>query len=269
MRPFHLLVVTPTLGKSTFFEETLASLDRARSAGVRLTHVIACPGRLISEIASVAQNSLVVDEGESCRSMYDAINSAVAQTNFDWSHFTYINDGDYFSKFFANFCNILDDQIFDIAYGLVDLVDESSEVISPIPICRKIRHLSALWKLGKSPFTQQGTVVSREFYLKLGGFDGSYKYAADMDFWCRAINHSPRYYFHPESVAAFRLVAGQLSADRTDFDSETIMISNKLNAPSLFLKYESLAFFYADNISRYLKRFSTVGFRRGAQLYDA
>ncbi|MEM1157500.1 MAG: hypothetical protein AAGH72_04520 [Verrucomicrobiota bacterium] len=259
----HLLVVTPTLGESEFFTQTVDSVNRFRVLkDLNLTHVVVCPESKIREMALQAPSATILGEGPDCRSMYSAINMAVKSSDLPWTHFTYINDDDFLLPDFGLLLANLYHKKADFSYGLVDLVGDDGNLIYPIPIVRNPNHIIDLYSLGISPFTQQGTVVGRSLYEKLECFDDAFKYAGDMDFWCRACQMNPTYYFENKSVAAFRATGGQLSSHRTHFNSEINEIRSRLTKPSKLRSIHALCLFYGMNGLRYLRRILLTGFKR-------
>ncbi len=64
--------------------------------------------------------------------------------------------------------------------------------------------------LGWCCINHMATYVTREFYDRLGGFDRSYRYAGDYDFFCKALDTAP-WSAVPRTVACFRRHGGNLT----------------------------------------------------------
>ncbi len=66
------------------------------------------------------------------------------------------------------------------------------------------------WYRGKNHFAMLTTIVDRERFLEVGGFDESQVRRHDLDMWLRVI-HTKTWTFNPESVAQYRIVSDGIS----------------------------------------------------------
>ena len=207
-----VLVVTPTLGDSPFLDETVATV-LAQSAPIQ--HVISAPAGNVPAMKARFPHAIVCpDEGRS-GGIYGALNAGIAAGGADWEWFTYINDDDVlqpeFSVMYA--AEMAAASRADVAYGDVELVDESGAPISRITIERSPEWIPALLQDRISPLMQQGMLFRRATVERLRGFDTRYRLCADLDFWLRAYVAGARFRSHPYGVAQFRLRRGQLSGN--------------------------------------------------------
>jgi glycosyltransferase involved in cell wall biosynthesis len=262
----ELVVITPTLGRSPFLERTVASVaEVAKKLPVR--HLLVCPGAVRQELARRFPEVESVAE-RSGGSLYSAIEDGL-EASGSWKWFTYINDDDYLEPGFAELVARYEEMGTEaIAYGLVDLVDECGGRIASFPVCRNPRAFYALWWMGLTPFTQQGTLVSRAVWEQLGGFEKEFRLNADFAFWARAIEEKVSFSFYPLRVAAFRMRSGQLSSDLAKVAEEKRRIHARYfrRRPGAGERLAAWLSFRATNLGAYAARIRRRGWRRSEQL---
>ena len=214
----RVVVVTPTLGASPWIEETVASVA-ALPLGLR--HVLVAPAARVIALQARFPRLVVMAEPGSARSLYGAINAA-GDAAGDWEWITWINDDDRLLHGFEDLwrCAQAAPAAADIWYGEVDYVDADGSKLAAMPVCRRPADVPALLASGLAPFTQQGALISRDLWHKLGGMDASLRIAGDFDFWIRAAASGARFRFLPGTVAAFRVRPGQLSGRVTQAKDE-------------------------------------------------
>lgn len=208
-----ILIVTPTLGASPWIEETAASVA---AHGGEMMHVFVAPPDVVPGLS--ARFPSVRTMFEPGGGMYAAINAAFANVP-DWDWGGYINDDDALASGFGAVVEACVDASCDIAYGDVAYVSETGRRLGRLPVADSTA-VGAVLATGRAPFTQQGTLFSRGVWERLGGFDLSWRLAADCDFWCRAVLCGARFSRVRATVALFRLHSRQQSADRTRMDRE-------------------------------------------------
>jgi len=260
-----LLIVTPTRGdRLDLLDAVLKSID---GITVPYQHIIVAPVEKHPAIRSLMSDHPILLVCETGRGMYAAINQGIDAAAGGWDWFTYINDDDYFSLHFDVFLNrIIASESCgcqaDVYYGRVAMVGADSNLLYHMPVCPWPQSLLKYWAIGKSPLTQQGVCVARRVVESLKGFNNNYIYAADMDFFCRALSMGFNFKYLPIVVAAFRLHGGQLSKHRIAFNVEISAISSRLMRVgvlhAIFIKF----IFYFWNIRVYFYRFFRLGLRR-------
>lgn len=164
--------------------------------------------------ATLAIASTLADEVLQCGpgNMYSAINVGLREANTPWV--TYINADDIiYAQTLAERLKGIPESI-DISYGPVDFIDADSRFLrSWRPASEKA--LLPLYRAGYSAMLQQGTLIRRELFEKLGGFSTKYRYVADADFWFRALEAGAQFrYAGSATVAAFRLHRAQITQQK-------------------------------------------------------
>jgi glycosyltransferase involved in cell wall biosynthesis len=199
------LLVIPTLGESAYLAETVAS---ALALGPAWQVILVCPSARAADLRRSFPTCQVV--AESGPGLYGAINDGLRAAGEEWSWCSYLNDDDTVSLAAGN---IPTGQV-DIIYGQVDYIDETGRRLGAFPVEPSVRRLPRLLAAGVPALTPQGTLISRRAYEELGGFDAQLRFCGDFDFWLRASQRGLKFVHRPERVGAFRLRAGQLSAQR-------------------------------------------------------
>jgi hypothetical protein len=125
-----LLVLTPTLGKSRWLEETVASVA---GLTVPCRHVLVAPLGAMAVLSARFPAAQVVPEIGG--GMYAAINAGLAAVS-DWDAFTYLNDDD---LLLPNFVTVAETAARAgdrplIVYGRVRLIDAQGLRLGAIPV---------------------------------------------------------------------------------------------------------------------------------------
>lgn len=263
-----LLLVTPTLGESPYLGETLRSIEEC---GLDVFHVIVCPPSVLDSFRQQWPDTFVVADDGKGRGMYGAINTGIQKAaDVAWDWFTFINDDDLLFTGFADmYRSACADSFGDAAvlYGDVNLISSEGDFLYRCPVARLVSSVVPLWRSGVTPFMQQGSMVRRDWVERLAGFDDRYRYAGDMDFWCRAAKDGAKHAYCPELVAGFRIRLGQLSSDQEDFADEKVDIRRRHFGVtnSGWASSIHLINFRLGNIPSYVNRFSRHGMKRASQ----
>lgn len=211
-----LALITPTLGLRS--AEEYAQILPERVPGWPWC-VVCPPQRRVALSAMLGGEAQVIDERSA--GMYGAVNCGVEFTTAEW--ITYINDDDALEPGFVTMahrhCVAGNERV--IAYGRVAMIDLSSRELYQFPTTGEAADRLALWREGIMPFTQQGMIFSRQVWETLGGFDESYRYSGDLDFWVRAHLAGFTFKFFGLPVAAWRIRTGQLSGHHVAVREET------------------------------------------------
>jgi hypothetical protein len=266
-----LLVVTPTLGRCEFLTNTLASVAQLP---VAVIHVLVAPADILPSLAGRRDGIRLLAEPEGRKGMYAAINAALRADVGEWTHFTYINDddvlepgdGSYWREALAR-----DPGDAVVSYGRVRLLDDRSNEVGSFPVSLNPAAHQRLWRLGKPPCYQMGTVVSRAAMDRAGLFDESLRYAGDMDHLLNLLATGCRFHASARTVAAFRLRAGQLSSHRERFDEEIARVRKRWHADQELPWGESVATrcgFFMSNLPSYFDHVRRHGLRRRAELFQ-
>ncbi len=197
--------------------------------------------------------------------MYAAINAGVASVD-NWRWLIYLNDDDRLLPACAD--GIREAAGCDVVYGDVTYIDAEGRALARMPVCRRSTDILALLARGTAAFTQQGTLVGRALWERLGGFDASLKLAADHDFWLRAAAGGASFRRVDACVASYRIHPGQLSGNVAAAGAELRVVCGRTTATvSAWRTWCALARFRMSNAGRILTRLWRTGRVRSRRLY--
>lgn len=253
-----MLVVTPTLGESPWLDATVSSVA---SLPVPVRHVLVCPTRCISRLASEHPGVQVCGEPGG-GGMYAAINAVLERG--DWDAFTYINDDDLLLPGFARAADEAGKGGELLVYGRVLLVDGSGVNLGRIPVSPWPLLNRALYAQRIEPVYQHGTVITRAAWERCGGFDPDFKLCGDSEYLARLCIAGVRAVRVPAPVAAFRLRPGQMTKSRAAMLAERRRVDEKLgllsaSRPSFAARLAAKLLFRLANAPAYLGRIRRFG----------
>jgi len=255
---FRLLVVTPTLGRSPWLEETVASVA-AQPFPCR--HALVAPAAECAPLARRYPHAVVLPEPGG--GMYAAINAGLAGAG-EWDACTYINDDDFLLPGFARVVARARTTDERVVYGGVRLVNGAGARLGAIPTCPWPSLNRRLYAQRVEPVYQHGTVATRAVIERIGPFDSSLKFCGDSEFLARAcVSGVPFVRATAGVVAAFRLRPGQLTKNLPAMQAEHERLYAKLRlpAPRLTLEHRFARFaFLLANTPVYLERIRRHGF---------
>jgi len=256
----RLLVVTPTLGVSSYLDETVRCVT---SLKIPFLHVLSCPKAVVPDLRQRFPHATVIADAGQEAGLYGAINVALQTAGEDWQWFTYINDDDELAPGFsemarAHFARANPEPV---VYGNVRVIDENGDTISFLTTENAPRFIPALLRAGISPLNQQGMLFRRDVVESLGEFNTKYRICADLDFWARALAAGYRFRYYPVEVGRFRVRRGQISGDvgLTTREQEEIACRLFPKAGGGFAKFTAKLRYRLRNLPRYLARSRTVG----------
>jgi len=209
----QVIVITPTLGRSRWLDQTVESVAIHMGGNPGLRHVE------------------IMAEGAGTLGLYDAVNYGV-RSEGGWDWMTYLNDDDVFGPGFDQSLKAAANDPADVIYGRASYIDAEGQALGAFPVESQPRRLASLMAAGIPPFTQQGTLVRRACFDRLEGFDPQFRLAADFDFWVRAVQAGCSFCYLPVETGSFRLRKGQLSTDQDSVRSEMeTIVANNLPLP--------------------------------------
>lgn len=256
-----LLVVTPTLGSSSWLAETVASVAAHGGGAVQ---VLVAPAEKTAALAARFPTVRVAtDPGGG---MYAALNAGLAAAS-DWEAFTYLNDDDVLLPDFAANVRAVEAAGAGapcIAYGGVRLIGTGGQRLGAIPISPAPELNRRLYAQRLEPVYQHGTVVTRAVVEQIGAFDAQLRFCGDSEFLARACVHGVRFLRATgRETAAFRLRAGQLTKNRAAMVAERQRVDEKLGLlapqPAGALRWARWRFRLA-NLPVYTERIRRHGF---------
>ncbi len=207
MTPPSISCVVPTLNSAATLDLTLLSLRAARDVEVEI--IVADSGSTDGTLEICRRwnaPTLYVPPGN----MYRAINAGLRRCGGEW--LAYLNSDDWvYPDSFARLIARGEESNAEVAYGNCDYTDGQGRFVYSFAAARP-EQLLPLFRLRRMGFAQQAAIFRRRGYEALGGFDESFVYRGDGDFYVRALLAGRRFaYLDGPSAACFRLHAGQFS----------------------------------------------------------
>jgi glycosyltransferase involved in cell wall biosynthesis len=186
--------------------------------------------------------------------MYHAINVGLSDCNTTW--LGYLNSDDYlYSNSVIRLIQHGQYTKSDLVYGKCDYVDfQGRFMYSMNP--PKPRWLKAMASTGSLGFAQQSCIFRRDLYQKLNGFDESFLFSSDFDFYLRALISDASFsLLTGPSVSCFRLHVNQLSQKKAHLMvEEGEKIRNKLESREKILDSLLRLIWKIGNIFNYIVR---------------
>ncbi|MGH9835296.1 MAG: glycosyltransferase [Blastocatellia bacterium] len=208
--------VVPTLNGAETLETTLLSLKSQRNVKVEIT--VADSGSddgTLENCRRFGVTTIYVEPGN----MYRAINAGLAQSRGKW--LAYLNSDDWlYPDSFARLIELGDAAEAEVVYGNCDYADWSGRFVYSFAAA-KPDQLAPLFRLRRMGFAQPAAIFRRSLYQRLAGFDESYRFKADADFFIRALNVEARFAsLAGPPVCCFRVHERQLSNRKREMIEE-------------------------------------------------
>lgn len=220
----NLGIAIPTLDCIETIRDTVGSLRRLREQGARVVVADSYSTDGTYEYARGAVDAVIqVAKGN----LYAAVNAALQGMDTDWM--TFINGDDIIYAGAVGQALEQWGSEADLIYGNTDFVDIDGRFLhswrTPPPgdfAALAVKHIM--------PILQPGTLFRKEVFKKLRGFDTTFRYSADFDFFLRAHIAGFRFIKHPGlSTSAFRLHGRQFSqsADGDMLDEARVLVQRQ------------------------------------------
>jgi glycosyltransferase involved in cell wall biosynthesis len=208
----RILIVTPTLGTSSYLDETVRGVN---ALTVPFLHVFVTPAPMVASLQARYPDAMVLADAGKAAGLYGAINVALDSAGEDWQWFTYINDDDELGPDFDQMAreHFARPNPEPVVYGDVRIIDDDGKTISFLPLERDLLRIPPLLRAGISPLNQQGMLFHRSVVNELKAFDIRYRICADLDFWARALAAGYGFRNYRLEVGRFRIRRGQISGD--------------------------------------------------------
>ncbi|SDS26498.1 Glycosyltransferase, GT2 family [Polaribacter sp. KT25b] len=248
-----ILIVTATLGNRSTLKRTINSVSNIGKD--RTYHVIIAPPVHCFRLRNEFPNVNVIEEPETCKGIYSALNYGLKKYAKDFKYLTYINDDDYWLDNFVKLFEIMDSNPnVDVAYGKTCYVDENNEVIGEQTSSSRYKAFKPLLLNRIVLFTQQATIMKSDLFLRIGGYDESYKLIADTNFWIKSIESKAVFYYVNSICAAYTIQSGQLSSDGTLQNEEHVRLGLAYNYRYSLIPFFEKLIFRITNFRIYVRR---------------
>jgi glycosyltransferase involved in cell wall biosynthesis len=207
MDKFAIHCVIPTLNSAATLETTLVSLLTQADVQLRLT--VADSHSTDATLRLCAERNIQTVFAEP-GNMYRAINLGLRDSQTEW--LTYLNSDDWlYPDSYRRLMEAGEAAQADLVYGNCDYADGAGRFVYSFAAARP-EQLLALFRCRRMGFAQPAAIFRRTLWAELKGFDESYRYKADADFFIRALQAGKRFvYVDGPAIACFRVHASQLS----------------------------------------------------------
>jgi len=246
-----LCCVVPTLNSGRTLEFTLLSLLSQRS---KTLEVLVVDSGSTDETLAICARYGVTPLYTAPGNMYRAINAGFAASQADW--FCYLNSDDL--TYPGSLSRLLAEGIAteaDVVYGDCDYLDAAGRFLHSFAAAQPAQLLS-LFRCRRMGFAQPASLFRRSVFLELKGFDESYRYRADADFFLRALLAGKRFARCPSPpVACFRIHEGQFSnRERAAGDDEAARLFGKPEFRASRRDWMVAAAWHGRNLPHYVLR---------------
>lgn len=249
-----ILVITPTLGNRESLRKTIESVQII--GGDRIEHIIVCPDYCIGTIRQKYGNIKCLAEQHGKKGIYAALNHGFYTYGHKYKYIAFINDDDYWMPNYKLLIEYMDNhRDIDMVYAKTSYVNEQYFKIGTQTSFPFFYLFIPLLKRQVVMITQQSTLITSKLYFDIGGFDESYKLAADTKFWSMlSIKKNVKAHYINKECAAYMIQDGQLSSDHNTQRMEHEKIFKEVDIPN-FNSNIALVLFRLYNIPIYVKRF--------------
>jgi glycosyltransferase involved in cell wall biosynthesis len=182
-------VVTPTLNSAEFLADCLESVRLQISPRVQAEHIIVDGGSDDGtvELARAAGCKVIVGHDEG---VFDATNKGVANSTGTLVGFLG-SDDTLLPRALHRVVERFETERRPWVVGGFRWVDRQNRSLGDIAPPPRWMTPTMFAALGWCCINHMATYVTRDFYDELGGFDATYRYAGDYDFFAKALQRAP------------------------------------------------------------------------------
>ena len=209
---FSLTVVLPTLNAAYYLREAVASIRYSYPNAF----IVVADSRSTDGTLEIARELELEVEFFPPGNLYGAVNSVLCRCKTEWV--AYLNADDRIES------PLVPSREVDILYGNQRFIDDSGTGIYGWRMAEPSA-FKALLAGGVMPIYFQGTLIRREFFNALSGFDTFFRFSADFDFVMRAHMAGARFRHECRIAGAFRLHEHQLSQSKGSLMREEVLAS--------------------------------------------
>lgn len=243
--------VVPTLNSAETLDMTLLSLRSQKD--VELQVIVADSGSTDGTLDICRRWNIPVIQ-VAPGNMYYAINQGFRKYDSEWV--TYLNSDDWIYP--NTYHRLLTQSIpmkADVIYGNCDYSDSQGRFVYSFSAAEP-NELLPLFRLRRMGFAQQTAVFRRRLFQELNGFDETFRFRADADFFIRALLAGKYFTKLPgPPVACFRLHSKQFSnqgLEQTEIEADRIFGQEQL--VSHFRDWLTLGSWRVRNLPQYAIR---------------
>jgi glycosyltransferase involved in cell wall biosynthesis len=228
--------VIPTLNSARTLETTLLSL---LAQGGRCGNILVADSGSNDGTLEICRKqkvrSIYVEPGNLYRAVNRGIEALLRETECEY--LAYLNSDDWLlADSYRRLIERGEPSKADVVYGNCDYCDGVGRFIYPF-FSAAPEQLTPLFRMARMGFAQPAAIFKRSLYERLGGFDESFLYKADADFFLRALKSGANFErLEGPSVAGFRLHASQLSnrmAENIEREGERLFHTAEMKAGAL------------------------------------
>jgi GT2 family glycosyltransferase len=254
----RILIVTPTLGNAPTLAATVSSVAAFCE---EVDYIIITPKKQVQTLEKRFPGVRIVAESADSSGLYGALQTAFNGTGAQYDWVGWINDDDLLEPGFSEVIShaLLRPEL-DLIYGRVQMIAGSGAHLMYAPMARSPWLANACAAIGQIPFTQQGGLIRRSSFEKVGGFSLNFKLGADSDLFFRLLRSGARSKCCRELVATYRITPGQLSSDRDLQLVEHAQITEARKVPPFWRRLVR-AWFMCENLPFLIGRIRRHGFR--------
>lgn len=216
-----LTIITATLNRAVLLREAIASVEAQADAEVE--HLIIDAVSTDGTLAMLAAKPHLRVISEPDRGLYDAFNKGVRLAR--GSAVLFLNSDDLLAPgALAAVKAALADEAVDVATGGVDFFERAAAGAERIVRREDSADALALSLRGilRGMPAINARFFRRDFLIRIGEFDTTYRIAADRDLLVRAALARPRTVFLPQVVYRYRSHAGSLTVHESDRNAALI-----------------------------------------------
>lgn len=187
-------IITVSYNAVKTIEQTILSvINQAES---RLEYIIIDGGSSDGTIDIIKKYSSQIDYwiSESDNGIYDAMNKGASKAK--GKYLAFLNADDWYEPNVIKDIINHTDGINDLVYGIIKIHNKTGFLYA---------HGASMNNIHNEMIAHPATLIKKDIFYQLGGYDLSYKYVADYDLMLRLYNRGGKFYFTDKIIANFRL----------------------------------------------------------------
>ncbi len=202
----RISIITPSFNQGAYIEETIRSVVEQDYPNIEFIVIDGGSTDNTTEVLRKHSARIAHWESEKDRGQTHAINKGLARATGDiWA---YLNSDDLITpSALRRVAEIFADPAVDWIGGITDIFDSKGpkDTVTPQEPTRKIEYLTPWQRSVQHVFSCSNvTYMRRQIYEKLGGFDESYHYSMDMEYYTRAMVAGFVFHRIPEVLGRWR-----------------------------------------------------------------